>query len=328
VSPDNTPEARAFDAAPILDHKHYAAPSVFTPESLLREARRQKALPTEPVPAICILDPDGDLVDYLRATQRSQRQAAWACYHSQLDIFAHAGIEYGVIGRVVGAPYAVLVAEELFASGCQLLISITSAGQIIPRGQPPYFILIDRALRDEGTSYHYLPPSPFCALRPELEELLRDTWDTGSAQMHSGASWTTDAPFRETEEMIAACRANGILAVEMEAAALYALAQAKQYAIVCFAHVTNQMAQQGDDFEKGPDQGSQAALRVIRHTAQYWLQRCAQTDEVHASEHDESMLHNTAAVAQLARLCDTAVEATAPLQTMGGQDAQTDLPGL
>ena len=86
-------------------------------------------------------------------------------------------------------------------------------------------------------------------------------------QMHRGASWTTDAPFRETEEMIAACRANGILAVEMEAAALYALAQVRQYAIVCFAHVTNQMAQQGDDFEKGPDQGSQAALRVIDHTA-------------------------------------------------------------
>jgi uridine phosphorylase len=206
-------------------------------------------------------------LDYLRATGRAQRHPAWACYHTQLDTFAHAEIEYGIIGRVVGASFAVLVAEELFASGCQLLISITSAGQITPVGQPPYFVLIDRALRDEGTSYHYLPPSPFCALRPELDELLRNTWDTGNVQMHRGASWTTDAPFRETEEMIAACRANGILAVEMEAAALYALAQVRQYAIVCFAHVTNQMAQQGDDFEKGPDQGSQAALRVIDHTA-------------------------------------------------------------
>ena len=164
---------------------------------------------------------------------------------------------------------AVLVAEELFASGCQLLISITSAGQIMPVGQPPYFVLIERALRDEGTSYHYLPPSPFSALRPELEELLRDTWEASSVPMHSGASWTTDAPFRETEEMIQACRANGILAVEMEAAALYALAQAKQSALVCFAHVTNQMAEQGDDFEKGPNQGSRAALQVIDHTARH-----------------------------------------------------------
>lgn len=262
---ENTSEP--FGATPILSNKYHTESSVFTPENLLREARRQKHLQPDSVPAICILDPDGDLVDYLAAGGYARTHASWACYHTQLITFVHKEIEYGIIGRVVGSSFAVLVAEELFASGCQLLISITSAGQIIPVGQPPYFVLIDRALRDEGTSYHYLPPAPFCALRPELNELLRGSWGTSTLQMYRGASWTTDAPFRETETMIAACRANGILAVEMEAAALYALAQAKQYAIVCFAHVTNQMAQQGDDFEKGPDQGSQAALHVIDHTA-------------------------------------------------------------
>ena len=267
MSIDNTPDAQPFGAAPILANTHHHASSVFTPESLLREARRQKNLGSDPVPTICILDPDGDLVDYLAAAGHARPHVSWACYHTQLTTFVHEKVEYGIIGRVVGASFAVLVAEELFASGCQLIISITSAGQITPVGQPPYFVLIDRALRDEGTSYHYLPPAPFCALRPELAELLCNTWETGNVQMHRGASWTTDAPFRETEEMITVCRANGILAVEMEAAALYALAQAKQYAIVCFAHVTNQMAQEGDDFEKGPDQGSQAALQVIDHTA-------------------------------------------------------------
>ena len=91
-------------------------------------------------------------------------------------------------------------------------------------------------------------------------------------QMYTGASWTTDAPFRETEAMIEACRANGILAVEMEAAALYALAAAQQRDIICFAHVTNQMAKDGEDFEKGPDQGSHAALQAIGWTAHNWLQ--------------------------------------------------------
>jgi len=157
-------------------------------------------------------------------------------------------------------------------SGAQLF-SITSAGQISPRDQPPYFILIERALRDEGASYHYLPPAPYNHLRAQLADVLGTVWDGVAASIHIGASWTTDAPFRETEEMIAACRANDILAVEMEAAALYALAQAKQYDIVCFAYVTNQMAQQGDDFEKGPDQGSQAALHVIDRTASALLAR-------------------------------------------------------
>ena len=165
-----------------------------------------------------------------------------------------------------------LVAEELFASGCQLIISITSAGQITPLGRPPYFVLIERALRDEGTSYHYLPPTPYSTLHPELAALARAAREDSGVSMYTGASWTTDAPFRETEAMIEACRANGILAVEMEAAALYALAEAQQRDIICFAHVTNQMAQDGEDFEKGPDQGSHAALQVISWTARNWVQ--------------------------------------------------------
>jgi uridine phosphorylase len=57
-----------FKDAPILAHKHHGAPSVFTPENLLREARRQKGLPPGRVPAVCVLDPDGDLVDCLRTS--------------------------------------------------------------------------------------------------------------------------------------------------------------------------------------------------------------------------------------------------------------------
>lgn len=259
-----------FGDAPILTGKHYEAPSIFTPESLLREARRQKRLGTECVPAICVLDPDGDLVDYLHATGRARRHPTWACYHTVLDTFVEDEIEYGIVGRVVGAAFAVLVAEELFASGCQMLISITSAGQILPVGCPPYMILIERALRDEGTSYHYLPPSSYSHLAPALREMLCSAWDNTHVPLIAGASWTTDAPFRETEEMIASCRKQGILTVEMEAAALYALAQVKEYQIICFAHVTNQMGQAEGDFEKGEASGSQTALHVISQTGRVW----------------------------------------------------------
>src|SRR6202045_3836809 len=127
---------------PILDNKHTSMPSVFAPGTLLREARRQKGLDTLEVPSVCILDPDGDLVHQLRHT--------------------------GMAKRFAGASFAVLVAEELFASGCQLLVSLTSAGQIVPAGQPPYFVVIDRSLRDEGTSYHYAPPSEFAEADPTL----------------------------------------------------------------------------------------------------------------------------------------------------------------
>lgn len=256
---------------PILVNKQYGAPSIFTAEALLGAARRQKKLPQIPVPPICILDPDGDLVDYLRKTHQAQRHPAWGCYHTELDTFSDQNIEYGIVGRAVGAPFAVLVAEELFASGCRLLISITSAGQITAIEQPPYFILIEKALRDEGTSYHYLPPTRYTELQSGLREMLFARWDRVQVALHAGMVWTTDAPFRETSATIAACRAEGILAVEMEAAALYALATAKQQNIICFAHVTNQMGQTNDDFEKGAANGSEAALEVIRWVGQCWL---------------------------------------------------------
>jgi uridine phosphorylase len=257
---------------PILSHKHYDTPSVFTPENLLREARRQKGLSFGTVPAVCVFDPDGDLVDFLHTTDRAHRHPTWACYHTVLDTFMQDEIEYGIVGSVVGAPFAVLVAEELFASGCQLLISITSAGQILSMDRrPPYMVLIERALRDEGTSYHYLSPSPYSHLDPALREMLSAAWDHTRVPLAAGASWTTDAPFRETEEMIAACRKQGILVVEMEAAALYALAQARHYQIICFAHVTNQMGQTEGDFEKGEASGSQTALHIISQTVHHWM---------------------------------------------------------
>jgi len=251
---------------PILGDKHHGAPSAFTPESLLREARRQKAVPDEPVPEACLLDPDGDILRHLRAMGEAEPHCGWACYHSELFVFALDGRSVGVVPCAVGAPYAVLVAEQLFASGCRLLISVTSAGQITPLAAPPYYVLIDRALRDEGTSYHYLPPADWSAAPPGLVEAVEGAFADAPQPVHVGPTWTTDAPFRETGPAIAAIRQRGVLAVEMEAAALYAFAEARRRPVVCFAHVTNQMGQVEGDFEKGQANGARASLEVVRRT--------------------------------------------------------------
>ena len=104
--------------APLM--KDYAAPSVFRPEHLLREARRQRGLPDQPVPEICVLDPDGDLVRYLGHAGLARPSPGWACYHTTLTEFdLPDGGTAGVVGCAVGAAFAVLVAEQLFASGCR-----------------------------------------------------------------------------------------------------------------------------------------------------------------------------------------------------------------
>jgi len=179
---------------PILSGKDCGRPSVFTPENLLREARRQKRLPPGAIPEICVLDPDGDILRTLMREGRATQSPVWACYHTELYEFEQDGIGFGIIGCAVGASFAVLLAEELFASGCRFLISVTSAGQVAPQGPPPYFVVIDRALRDEGTSYHYLPPSEYS----EADHDLIDTAMQGLARLgrpvYRGAAWTTDAP--------------------------------------------------------------------------------------------------------------------------------------
>ena len=259
MSNDNDP--------PILNAKYYDAPSAFTPESLLREARRQKSAAIDPVPEICLLDPDGDIVRQLKSEGRAKRHEGWVCYHTDLYIFEEDGLTLGVVGCVVGSSFAVLVAEELFVSGCKLLISITSSGQITPVQEPPYFILIDRALRDEGTSYHYLPPGNFSAAPARLIDALQGGFDHLPIKVLQGPTWTTDAPFRETENAIDNMRQRGLLAVEMESAALYAFAQARSKQVICFAHVTNQMGQIEGDFEKGEANGAVESLMIVTSTA-------------------------------------------------------------
>jgi nucleoside phosphorylase len=218
--------------APILDHKNLNAPSVFEPAALLREARRQKGLPPGDVPALCILDPDGDIVRRLKSSGQARLSDKWPCYHTELYEFALAGETAGIIGCAVGAPFAVLVAEELFACGCRMVISVTSAGQIEPVGDLPYFVVIDRALRDEGTSYHYAPPEAFAEADPHVVATAMRTLTDKGLPAHVGASWTTDAPFRETSGAIAASRAEGLLTVEMEAAALYTFARKRSKALL------------------------------------------------------------------------------------------------
>jgi uridine phosphorylase len=263
---------------PLLDHDP-GEPPVFLPGKLLEAARRRKRLPRMKAPAGCLLDFDGELADHLLATGRAAAEPAWPCFHTRLFRWKTAGAEYGVIGGTIGAPYAVLVAEELFASGCEALVSISSAGLIAKDISPPFFLLIEKALRDEGTSHHYLPAGRFSVASPSLMEVVARQIEKAGIPVHKGASWTTDAPFRETETLIAARREEGAISVEMEAAALLALGAFIGKPVVCLAHVTNAMATRGDDFEKGGSAGLEESLAVCALALESALEHAAEKKE-------------------------------------------------
>jgi hypothetical protein len=173
--------------APIIANKHLSAPSTFTPENLLREARRQKGLAATPVPDVCVLDPDGDMVRRMRAAGRAHQDAAWACYHTDLYRFTEGGLELGLVGCAVGAPFAVLVAEQLFASGCRLLISITSAGRLAELRPPPYFVLIEEPCGMRA-------PATITGRQPSSVKPIRGWWRRSPGPWSILASLSSVAP--------------------------------------------------------------------------------------------------------------------------------------
>src|ERR1035437_329137 len=109
------PDKQKSDAVPWLQNKSPQAASGFSPDALLREARRQKGLAPLDVPAVCLFDPDGDILRQLRKSRRRPRFDAWPCHPPELYSFRLGEQTGGIVRCVVGAPFAVLIAEELFA---------------------------------------------------------------------------------------------------------------------------------------------------------------------------------------------------------------------
>lgn len=239
---------------PLFGHA-LGAPSSFTPEALLEAVRVERKLPRDPVPDVCVLEFDGDLTDWLVLTGRATRWTPWACFHTSMEVVDVDGDRCGVIARTIGGPYAVLVAEQLVASGARVILGLTSAGRVSPDLPIPALVLASHALRDEGTSYHYLPPAETAAGDAALTAALREDLSSVGLPLVTGATWTTDAPYRETAQQLDRHASQGILAVEMQAASLFAFGAARGVRCGVVAHVTNGVDHvAADQFEKGSHQ--------------------------------------------------------------------------
>jgi uridine phosphorylase len=125
----------------------------------------------------------------------------------------------------VGAPLAAAMLDEVIADGCRKFIACGGAGVLVPDVVVGHIIVPTSAVRDEGTSYHYLPPSREVAAHPDAIDAILAAMRRDDVPHLIGKTWTTDAIYRETPAKIAARRAEGCLCVEMEASAFFAVAQ-------------------------------------------------------------------------------------------------------
>jgi uridine phosphorylase len=126
-----------------------------------------------------------------------------------------------------GSPMTVELAEEFAAMGVKCMILMTWGGLLQTDLKPGDIIVIDRAIRDEGTSYHYLPPAKYIDANSELADQLMEALQAQGVTCSRGTTWTTDAPFRETVEEIRQYQSEGVKTVEMESAGLFTVGQVR-----------------------------------------------------------------------------------------------------
>ena len=265
------PAARVESLRSRADHDE---PSVFVPESLLREARRQRrSARRRRSRRTCLLDPDGDVVRHLQADRPRPPLADLGLLpHRSLGDRASAGEPIGVVGNAVGAPFAVLVAEELFASGCELARQRHLRRPARSDLDLPCTILVDRALRGEGHQLR-LPArrARYAAgdaqlLAARRDELRRSGHRRDSRRHLDDRRAVSRDPLRASPRP----RPPACWRSRWKSPALYAFAQARCRPVVCFALVTNQMAQSRGRFREGTGRRRRTRPALVAAAARGW----------------------------------------------------------
>lgn len=126
-----------------------------------------------------------------------------------------------------GSPMISSLTEELLAFGVKRVISLVWGGALQPSLNSGDIVVCDRAIRDEGTSHHYLPAAKFVSAHPALTEELKSAIERRGRSCYVGTTWTTDAPYRETRDEVRQYQAEGALTVEMEIASLFAVGEVR-----------------------------------------------------------------------------------------------------
>ena len=140
-------------------------------------------------------------------------------YEAKID-----GREIAFVQTPLGGPGAVQIMEQMIAGGSRKLIAAGCCGALEDGAEGDFFIPT-AALRQEGTSYHYLPPSREVELSPEAVEAIERTLQKRGLPYRRCKTWTTDGIYRETKEMVQYRKSEGYSVVEMECASLAACAK-------------------------------------------------------------------------------------------------------
>jgi uridine phosphorylase len=211
---------KAFEDSPFpfITPEDLESPTLFTAAHQLERFRGPVPLPE--LEGAILLHQAGSLP----AISRKHRLSRARGFPKELYLLKNRGRKIGVVTNFgVGAPAAAVVIEELAVLGIKKLITLGIAGGLLEDIQAGDLVICERAIREEGTSYHYLAPSKYTFSSSKLSQDFVQVLNNMGHKHIMGTSWTTDAPYRETRRKVEYYRQDGVATVEMEAAAVFAV---------------------------------------------------------------------------------------------------------
>ncbi len=179
------------------------------------------------VPSAVVICFFAELIEQLAQREDTERVGVLTAAHGEHQVFsvAHGTGRVTVFHPGVGAPIAAAFLEEVIAAGGRSFVAVGGAGALLPDLVLGHPVVVQSAVRDEGTSYHYAAPARVIDADPAGVAALRETLDAIGADYMTGRTWTTDAFYREPRTRIARRIEEECLVVEMEAAAFIAVAR-------------------------------------------------------------------------------------------------------
>ena len=224
---------------PNFKHKH-AQDSMISPEEFMQYRKKTGTYPRYKAPKGVIICYHKSLMQYIVKEHKAKNVDGFCNMH----LLPETGNQIGVIGDFgIGAPPAVVLLEELIAFGVKKFISVGSAGTLQKNLKIGSLVVCERAIRDEGSSHHYVKTGKYAHPSKEMTEMIIKSLTKRKLKFATGTSWTIDTPYRETVAEARHYQKEGVLTVEMEASALFTVAQYRNVELGALFTISDSLAE-------------------------------------------------------------------------------------
>ena len=220
----------------------HAEEAIFTPADFIGYLRRVGALDSYQPPVGVVLCYQRSLYNHVLRAEGLKAPERGGALHGPL-LLPSTGGRIGLLGQFgIGAPAAAAALEELAAMGTSAFVSVGTAGSLQRDLGIGDLVLCTAAIRDEGVSHHYLPPAKLATAAAPMSAALGAAMRQAGVPFRGGTSWTIDTPYRETVAEARRYQAEGVLCVEMEAAALFAVAEVRGLQVASAFAISDSLA--------------------------------------------------------------------------------------